>query len=483
MAVETRLHSRRSDSSGSGVGSTHSSENKHEGSVGKHAPEGTNGQDEKRMNQTFHIIFLSLVIDLLAFTVILPLLPSLLDHYGHNDKHGLYAFMKNSIGSFRNFVGAPDTPKWNSVLFGGLIGSLFSFLQFLSTPIIGAASDVYGRRPMMLLCMVGVAASYVLWMVSDSFTLFVVARVIGGISKGNVSLSTSIVTDVSTPEKRGKGMALVGIAFSIGFVFGPSIGAMFSFMDKDSEKFYVLPAIFCIVLAVADILFLYVFLPETLPEKSRSKTSSCVLSSAFQLINPVSLFQFASVKIRSQADKQCVQNIGVVYFLYLYIYSGMEFTLPFLMHNRFNYNSMQQGKMFFFIGTLMALVQGGYVRRVKRGKEVKVIKQGIMILIPSFLLMAFAKNIVLMYTGLALFSFASATVVPCLTTLVSVYGGSDQKGVTLGIFRSLGSLARATSPVFASTVYWCFGAEICYVTGAMTIILPLLFLRNPNKEK
>lgn len=439
--------------------------------------------DEKKMNKTFYIIFLSLVIDLLAFTVILPLLPSLLDHYGHKDTHGLYAFMKDSVSSFRDFVGAPDTPKWNSVLFGGVIGSLFSFLQFLSTPVIGAASDVYGRRPLMLLCMVGVTLSYVLWMLSDNFTLFVIARIIGGISKGNVSISTAIVTDVSTPEKRGKGMALVGIAFSIGFVFGPTIGAMFSYMDKDSEKFYVIPAIFCIMLAAADLLFLFFCLPETLPNSKRSKTSTSVLSSALELISPLSLFKFASVRNVSQTGKKSVQSIGFIYFLYLFVYSGMEFTLPFLMHNRFNYNSMQQGKMFFFIGIIMAVVQGGYVRRVKQGKEGKVVTQGILVLIPAFILMAFSKNIILMYVALALFSFASATVVPCLTTMISVHGGVDQKGMVMGIFRSLGSLARATSPVFAATVYWCFGAEACYISGGLFMSLPLVLMMGQRKEK
>lgn len=469
MVVETRSSSRHGDTP---------QQKRKEGTTGS-----SNGQEEKKMNRTFYIIFLSLVIDLLAFTVILPLLPSLLEHYGHNDQHGLYAFMKNSLSSFRQFVGAPDTPKWNSVLFGGVIGSLFSFLQFLSTPVIGAASDIYGRRPLMLLCMVGVAVSYVLWMWSDSFMLFVFARVIGGISKGNVSLSTAIVTDVSSPEKRGTGMALVGIAFSVGFVFGPTIGAIFSLMDKDTEKFYVLPALFCIVLAVADILFLYVFLPETLPEKLRYKNTRSVLSSAVELINPLSLFNFSNVKLNSHADKGSLKTFGIVYFAYLYIYSGMEFTLPFLMHNRFDYSSMQQGKMFFYIGTIMALVQGGYVRRVKRGKEVKVVSQGMMVLIPSFLLMAFAKNIFLMYFALTLFSFASATVVPCLTTLVSVYGGADQKGAVMGIFRSLGSLARAVSPVFASTVYWCFGVEICYVLGGVLMVVPLVVLVRQMREE
>ncbi|XP_041369121.1 major facilitator superfamily domain-containing protein 10-like [Gigantopelta aegis] len=433
--------------------------------------------DEKRMNRVLHTIFVILVVDLLAFTVILPLLPSLLDHYGmFKGTRDFYKVLHNSVQSFRVFVGAPDTPRWNGVLFGGLIGSLFSFLQFLSSPMIGAASDIYGRKPMMLLCMVGVAISYAVWAVSSNFTLFVLARVIGGISKGNISLSTAIVADVSTPEKRGKGMAMIGIAFSIGFVFGPSIGAMFSLVAKDSTLFYVLPALFALVLAVSDILLVKLYLEETLPPQKRAKAVESIFHNASQFINPVSLFNFSPVKDLKEENYKSVRRIGVVYFLFLFIYSGLEFTLPFLMYNRFQYGSMQQGKMFLFIGTVMALVQGGYVRRVKAGKELKVAAQGILLLIPSFLLMAYTSSIYAMYFGLALFSFGSATVVPCLTTLLSIHGRVDQKGAIMGIFRSLGALARAVGPVCASTVYWSCGEAVCYCTGGVCMFLPLVLV-------
>ncbi|CAG2064815.1 unnamed protein product, partial [Timema podura] len=82
---------------------------------------------------------------------------------------------------------------------------MFSFLQFVASPLVGGLSDVYGRKPVLLTCLVGIASSYVLWAFSSSFALFVLARVVGGISKGNVSLAMAIIADVSTPAARGRG--------------------------------------------------------------------------------------------------------------------------------------------------------------------------------------------------------------------------------------------------------------------------------------
>lgn len=84
---------------------------------------------------------------------------------------------------------------------------MYSFLQFLSSPIIGALSDTYGRKPLMLLCLTGITMSYLLWALSKNFGIFVLARFVGGISKGNISLSMAIISDVTSPEKRGKAMA------------------------------------------------------------------------------------------------------------------------------------------------------------------------------------------------------------------------------------------------------------------------------------
>lgn len=106
----------------------------------------------EKVHPTVYIVFLSLLLDLLAFTMILPLLPSLLDHYKANDGTGLYHWLSNSIRGFQVLVGAPE--KFNSVLLGGVLGSLFSFLQFLAAPVFGGMSDVMGRRKVMIICLV-----------------------------------------------------------------------------------------------------------------------------------------------------------------------------------------------------------------------------------------------------------------------------------------------------------------------------------------
>lgn len=106
--------------------------------------------------------------------------------------------------------------------------------------------------------------------------------------------------------------------------------------------------------------------------------------------------------------------------------------------------------MFLFIGILMSLIQGGYVRRIKPGMHIKASIKAIMVLIPSFILIALATNQVILYIGLAFYTYASAVVIPCFTTVSSIYGNEDEKGTITGIFRSLGALARAFGPTFSS---------------------------------
>ena len=112
-------------------------------------------KDANNLNKTHpqvYIVFFSLLFDLLAFTMILPLLPSLLEHYRVNDKFGLYSYLANCVKYFQVLVGAPE--KYSSVLFGGVLGSMFSFLQFVISPIAGGLSDYYGRKPVLLFSLV-----------------------------------------------------------------------------------------------------------------------------------------------------------------------------------------------------------------------------------------------------------------------------------------------------------------------------------------
>ena len=446
------------------------------------SPKKAAGNGEHPQYRMTYVVFFGLLIDLLAFTLILPLFPALLDHYKNNDaKDGLYHVLDSKVRRFGAVLGAPE--QFNSVLFGGLLGSLFSFLQFLASPVIGGLSDHFGRRPLLLLSTLGVAFSYALWVNASSFGIFVVARIIGGLSKGNVSLATAIVADVSNVKTRQKGMAMIGIAFSIGFLAGPLIGAAFAVWAKGQSgtEWFVFPAFVALTLSLVDFVYFAAKFKETLAPERRLASLDEALSQAVTYINPVSLFNFESLKKNLKpVELENLKTIGRTYFIYLFLYSGLEFTLTFLTHLRFNFTSMDQGKMFLFIGVLMALVQGGYVRRIPPGKEKAMVLRGLLIIVPSFAIVGFAQNKLTLYFGLALYALSTSVVVPCMTTLVSHYGNVSQKGIVMGVYRSLGALGRALGPIFASVLYWLTGPELCYAIGGLGLIVPYLMLKRSS---
>ncbi|MGH0170318.1 UNVERIFIED_CONTAM: hypothetical protein FKN15_058839 [Acipenser sinensis] len=455
-------------------------------SVGNSAMESPGESSPKADSGTSRVIivvFLALLIDLLGFTLILPLLPSILDDYGKTDD-GVYQSLQSIVDWFGETIGVPVERKYNSVLFGGL---------GMVTPVNdlrGSDSIAYEKGEKLLRCKlaafyrltdlfswsqliynhltVGLMASYALWAVSWNFSVFLLSRVVGGICKGNVSLCTAIIADLPCPKVRNKGMAMIGVAFSLGFTVGPMIGAYFAMNTAKREIFYLSPALLGLMFSTADLLFIFLMLPETLHKENRA-----MIGVAFSL----------GFTVGPMIGLQNLKVLGLVYFFYLFLFSGLEYTLSFLTHQRFHFTSMQQGKMFFFIGITMAVIQGGYTRRIKPGSQIKTVKRAIILLIPAFILVGLAWNVTMLYSGLLLYSFAAATVVPCLSTLVSAYGSASQKGTVMGILRSLGALARALGPIIASTVYWWAGAEICFIISSAFFIVPLVLLRLIKQTK
>uniref|UniRef100_A0A3Q3WYN4 Major facilitator superfamily (MFS) profile domain-containing protein n=1 Tax=Mola mola TaxID=94237 RepID=A0A3Q3WYN4_MOLML len=419
-------------------------------------------------------VFVILLLDLLGFTLILPLFPAILDHYAQTGDV-VYQSLQNVVDWFREALGIPMEKKYNSVLFGGLIGSIFSLLQFLASPVTGALSDRHGRRPLLILTTLGLMASYAVWAISQSFSMFLLFRVIAGICKGNVSLCTAIVADLPSPNARNRGMAMIGIAFSLGFTVGPMLGAYFAISSKTTENvFYQTPALLALALSTADLLFIWLMLPETLT------AASSAFGNSRDLLNPLSLFHFSAVaRVKDPPTKERMQKLqvlGLVYFCYLFLFSGLEFTLSFLTHQRFHFTSMQQGKMFFFIGVTMALIQGGYARRIQPGRHIKAVRMAIMALIPAFIVIGLSWNITTLYVGLVLYSFGELN-------LLCVLCSANQKGTVMGILRSLGALARALGPVVCSSVYWIVGAQTCFLLTSASFIIPLALLRSAGRLK
>lgn len=428
---------------------------------------------------TIKIVFLTLFLDIVGFSIIFPLFPKLVDFYLKNDPTNF--FLKSILDlalSITSWAGSPQTVS-PIVLFGGILGALYSLLQFIFAPIWGGISDRIGRRPVLMISVAGIALSYIIWFYSGNFTLLIISRVLSGMMGGNISTATAAVGDVTSPETRSRGMAFVGIAIGTGFIFGPAIGGLASLLDlsvldpslaKLGVNPFSFPAAIAFTLALANFLIIAKLFAETLPKDSSARGT---IERSF---NPLKLF--------APLPNANINLSNLSNFFFLTIFSGMEFTLTFLALDRLGYGSFENGMMFIFIGVLVALIQGGYVRRKARTVgEKRMSLMGLVTVIPGFICLAYATNNLLFYIGLAFLAVGVAMVNPCLTSLVSLFADKDVQGKALGIFRSLGSLARVFGPLLGGIFYWRFGAQSVYLVGAVAVLIPILFVARIQQSK
>lgn len=376
---------------------------------------------------------------------------------------GLAHFRSSIVGH-----SSKSDARLETILLGGIVGSFFSLLQFLVAPWIGKASDHYGRRPILLLSVVGNLLSNLVWVIAATFPTFIISRTLGGLSEGNVQLAGAIIADITSPASRSRSMALVGIAFSIAFTIGPALSGYFvskqvfatNLITVTTHPFAAAALLACILIIV-EIIVLFFFLDETITYRSNIPPSTTEL--------PPSTY----------SDPVKENLINRIHFAYLFVFSGMEFTLPFLAFDKFNFTYTQQGKLFGFLGILSVLVQGGYVRRSNEAG--KLVAQGMGACLLGLLALGLVARIgggeTALYVGVTFLAFASATVVSCLTALLTLTVDQGQ-GAALGRFRSYGQLGRAFGPVVACGAYWGLGPSTCYFLGAASVGLVLLQFRK-----
>lgn len=436
----------------------------------------------KESKNILKVVFLTMFLDLIGFSIIFPMFPAMSAHYLSVDADNFFlsGIMELISGIQSVTTTADGAPLMSTiVLFGGLLGALYSLLQFFAAPLWGAVSDRVGRRPVLLISVFGLFISYLIWIFSGSFTLLIIARIIGGVMSGNLSIASAVVSDVTDEKNRSKGMAIIGIAFALGFVFGPAFGGILSLWNPLTYNPswqalginpFSLPAAFAALLALINFIMVWKMFPET---KVFGTTSSVHKRS----INPIKLFKPLPIP--------GVNGTNIAYFFFITAFSGMEFTLTFLAVERLSFTSMDNAYMFIYIGLILGLVQGGYVRRkAHQVGEIKMSVQGLLAIIPGLLIIAYAHSIWMLYLGLAFLAIGSAMIIPCLTSLVSFYAPKEMQGQSLGVFRSLGSMGRVIGPIYASLIYWRFGSVLAYIIGAVTLILPLLIVRKlPQPSK
>ncbi len=432
------------------------------------------------------LIFLTVFMDIVGFSIIIPLFPHLLDHYIRTE--GAAGTLIGSMNAAAEWMGG-DTVFKKTVLFGGLLSTLYSLLQFVFSPIWGALSDRLGRRRILTVTLAGNALSYLLWIFAAQFWVVVVTRLVSGMMAGNIAVASAAAADITDEKERVKGMAVVGIAIGLGFVFGPVIGGLASSVQLTPGPVvgsfglnpFSVPAAIAASLALLNFLLVAKFFPETLAPERRASADA----------RRPSVFDLATV--RSAA----VRRTSFANLVYQVAFTGMENTIVFLTLALFAYSPRDNAWLFLFNGACMIFAQGLARQLVKRMGQRKVVMLGMLVAAVAFVWVALIPTPKAavpspawaepsFYAGLGLISFATGLILPSVSALVSLYSDASEQGRNLGILRSAGSLARVIGPVTAALLYFHFGSHFWVYLGGALLMLPAIWivrgLPDPSSE-
>jgi multidrug resistance protein len=360
------------------------------------------------------VIFITVFIDLIGFGIVIPVLPFYVE------------------GS--RFNASPSMV--------GLLFASYSIMQLFFTPILGRLSDRYGRRPVLLVSLLGTAAGFLMLGLATTLWMLFAGRIIDGISGGNISTAQAYIADVTTPENRAKGMGMIGAAFGLGFIFGPAIGGVLSRWGIQ------VPFLFAAALALMNATLLYFVLPETVTKDHPARASAATGRWA-QL--------FAALKQRRLAF------VLAVYFLFIVAFSMMTSSFALFTMFRFGFDAHDTGWLFVYVGVIGAVIQGGLIGRlVKRFGEPQLTIVGALL----FAVSLFSIPLTNPHTGLAtllvvgaLFAVGNALSTPSLTSLASKSVGRAEQGGVLGVTQSVASLARAVGPLIAAALIYSAVAQ------------------------
>jgi MFS family permease len=425
------------------------------------------------------VIFLTLYIDLIGFSIIFPLVPDILAYYLEIEgQTGLLGTLVAGSQTLASWLGKDS--NFAAVLLGGVISSIYALLQFVSSPFWGASSDRHGRRHVLLITVAGTTLSYLIWVLSGSFWLFVFARFLGGIFGGNISVATAAVADVTSRQERAKAMGLVGAAFGLGLVTGPGIGAAtaqlnlldsFPALADWGVNPFSVPALFALGLSIVNLGWITARFKETLSADRRGSAERV------RLRHPL--------RAARELPSPIVRRVNLIGFTFALAFCAMEFSLTFLGADRFGFTAKQNGIMLAYLGVCSIITQGMIVRRMlKTQSETTVLSKGLISATIGFAIVGFAPNVPVLAIGLGILAVGAGLVNPATSGLISLYSAENEQGRVLGIFRSLGSLARAVTPVLAGVVFWMLGSGAVFAAGAVLAFGAWRFARTlPAPEK
>lgn len=385
-------------------------------------------------------VFLTILLDLIGFGMILPLLP-------------FYA---------QELQASPFQI--------GLLFSSYSLTQLLFAPLLGRLSDRVGRRPVLLASIAGSVASYLLFAFAPSYAILVLARSLSGIAAANYAIAQAYMADVSAPEERSKAMGLVGAAFGLGFVLGPALGGILAHAGAASGLGHRIVPLTAATLSGINLLIALFGLPESLSPELRHG-------------GPVSGSWLGISDLRRVLRGGPLRGLMVLFFLVMFCFSMMETTLALFCQERFGFGVKETSWLFVFVGVVLVVVQGGLLGRlVRRFGERSLILSGIVLMALGLVLLPLTPVVIpavwsklgLVFLSLLLLSVGQGVHNPSSLGLLSRLTDERSQGGTIGLSRSFGALARTLGPAAGTWVFGAFGSSWPFWTAGGLMLVALV---------
>ncbi|QXC60828.1 MFS transporter [Aquihabitans sp. G128] len=388
------------------------------------APNGRTRRERRPLPPGFGTIWTTVAVDLIGFGIVLPILPRY----------------------------AEDLHATPFVI--GLVVSAFSVAQMVGAPIIGRLSDRIGRKPVLILSLVGTAVGSLVTGIAGSVWILLLGRVLDGLSGASVSVAQAAVADVADPEDRPRLLGLLGAAFGVGFVVGPAIGALAAFGGPH------IPFLVAAAIAAVNAVVALRRLPETHPDRTGKAAPDAHVAPDGPLPSDHPIRTWGHVP-------GAARRLILVAFVALFAFSGFETTFSLLVEDRFGLTIGSTGAVFAVIGLALVFVQAGLVHPVHVALGEKgTLRAALALVAVGLVVLAIDGSWFSLVPALLLLVLGQGLVTPTMTSAVAGEAPAADRGRVLGFQQSAGALARAVGPAAAGFLYGRVSIPAPYLLGA-----------------
>src|SRR5215510_6003564 len=395
--------------------------------IGKAHEWGRRGRRSRRshddpMTRPLLIIFLTIFVNLIGFGIIIPLLPFYAEKFGA------------------------------SPVVIGLLFAIYSLCQLLAAPVLGDLSDRWGRRPILVISLIGTVVSFAMLALAQSVTMLFLARIVDGLSGGNISTARAYVADVTEPKDRARAYGLIGAAFGLGFIMGPALSGILAKVSI-TAPIWAAAALTLVASAMA-----WFWLPETV---HRTQAGAG---------NPLDY-------LPDLLRRPAMRRMMTIDFIYWFSFAIFQTTFALFVARRFGFDASRTGYFFAGFGVLGVIIQGGFIRPiVKRTGDKPMFVAGVVFSAVGLVAAGLSTSVPMFALTLVPLALGMGFGHPTVSSLVSRAGKGDEQGRVQGAAGAVESLGRTVGPVWGGSSLQRYGEGTPFVSGAMVLLLTLVFV-------